>query len=110
MKATEEELSEHIVSLYITLLEIISKELSEDFPLVWRSKRSENGFFQKSHFSLGVGTDPGEMIVYTIPGQWWDRCDFAVDLQRRPVSDLATSDDIIHRVNNLYRKSKEKWS
>lgn len=84
---TFDELYEHRIVLYITMLRCMSGARQ----LAWRSKLHSDG----------TGYAAGEQITYHIPLEYWDETDFAETLDKAPEWDGHTSADVLERLKSL---------
>jgi len=101
------ELYDHRVTLFIALCrsqEIINADWDDFSVEVWKSKRHSDGelcFGTGNQFVLGIGKENGKQITYHIPIARWSECDFAKTLNKAPVFDGHTSEDVLERLSRF---------
>lgn len=99
---TFDELYEHRITLFIALCKQITNQPYEGEKYgVWRSQLHSDGSSFDGWFILGVGKEKGEQITYHLPLSKWDETEFAETLEKAPVWDGHTSDDVLERLKNL---------
>lgn len=67
----------------------------------WRSKLHSDGTGFEGWFIMGMGKEAGKQITYHLPMSKWDETGFAETLDRAPVWDGHTSEDVLERLNTL---------
>lgn len=107
---TIDELYEHRIILFITLCKLLAGYLdhlrkegkvyvSENNPVVWRSKIHNDGSSFDGWFIMGI--QHGTQITYHIPLSKWEETNFAETLEKAPEWDGHTSDDVLKRLKQL---------
>jgi len=99
------ELYQHRIVLFIALC----KELSTNpeyqtgqKSFIWRSiKYSNNTNVEEGWFLMGIGSDEGQQITYHLPMSYWSKTDFAKIIEKPPLFDKHTSDDVVKRILDL---------
>jgi len=94
------ELYKHRTTLFIKLLETLSKLYGGNMP-IWRTPKHSNDEVWDGWFLLGVGKDAGEQITYHLPMEFWTKCNFAEVIEKAPEFDGHTSDDVLKRIAEL---------
>ncbi len=92
------ELYDHRVTLYIALCNKLADPRTYPIYEVWRSKLHHDGTMFDGMFILGIGLKAGEQITYHLNMEWWDKTDFAATLDKAPVYDGHSSNDVLERL------------
>ncbi len=96
------ELYKHRILLWIALALSISVSHSHSFKNnVWRSKKHSDDSELDGWFLLGIGREPGTQMTYHLPISYWDETDFAITLDKAPIFDGHTSEDVLERIKIL---------
>jgi hypothetical protein len=101
---TFDELYDHRIILYTALCKNINEVLILENPgkfEIWKSQKHSDGTNIDGWFVLGIGTDKGKQITYHLPNEKWNKCNFAVALEKAPEFDGHTSEDVLKRISNL---------
>lgn len=99
------ELYQHRIVLFIALCkELINNpeyqagQKSE----VWRTiKYSNNTNLEEGWFLMGIGKEQGAQITYHLPMSYWSKTDFAQLIDKAPLFDKHTSNDVVKRILDL---------
>ncbi len=92
---TFNELYEHRHALFMALCRVLRTHVEAS---VWKSKLHDDGVMYRGHFIMGCRFNELETITYHLPLKYWDKCWFAVELEKAPEWDGHTSDDVINRL------------
>lgn len=102
------ELYENRIELFIAFCKLYISHITDNGNIgnsrkVWRSKRHSDGelAFGGGWFVLGLFKEKGKQITYHLPEEYWERCDFAQELEKAPEFDGHTSQDVIERLKTL---------
>lgn len=96
---TFEELYEHRITLFVSLCKMI---IWSQFNVpVWRSKLHADGTSYDGWFIMGIYKEKGKQMSYHLPLSKWDETEWAETLDRAPVWDGHTSDDVLRRLKQL---------
>ena len=99
---TMDELYDHRIELFIALCRILSGY--DDFQFtcqVWKSKRHADGelcFGTGTQFVMGIYKENGRQMSYHLPIERWNDVPLAQELEKAPIWDGHTSDDVIKRL------------
>ena len=99
---TFDELYDHRITLYIALCRWMTQE-PKHYEMPWRSKKHSDGEFAfgGTWFVLGIGKEAGKQITYHLPIERWNETDFAETLEKAPIYDNHSSDDVLNRLKYL---------
>lgn len=95
---TFEELYEHRIRLYIALCRVLDRNRQR---YVWKSRLHSDGTGYPGWFVLGVNVEDGRQVTYHLPDSKWAETNFADELERAPVYDGHTADDVLERLAEL---------
>lgn len=97
------ELYDHRIELWIALCKSVylSFTVNGVTSPIWRTKVHSDGSSFDGLFVLGMYHNYGTQITYHLPMSRWKDCEFAVTLEKAPVFDGHTSDDVIKRLKDL---------
>lgn len=99
---TMNELYEHRITLFIALCRVTywhSSHLVDG--VVWRSKKHDDDTMFPGWFILGICLEKGHQITYHLPIEKWLDTDFAKTLDKAPMWDGHTSNDVLERLKDL---------
>lgn len=95
---TFDDLYEHRIELWITLLRVISLS---DAGHVWKSRLHSDGSKFDGWFLLGIFKDKGYQMTYHLPDSKWEECKFAEILEMAPEFDGHDSNEVLKRLKKL---------
>jgi len=102
------ELYDHRITLYIALLKSkvecwikMDDRFREVKPQIWKTKAHSDGSVWDGWFILGMYKEAGEQITYHLPLDKWNDCWFAEELEKAPIWDNHTSQDVLNRISKL---------
>lgn len=99
---TMDELYEHRIILFITLLRILHHWSGSRTQQLWCSKYHSDGTWLDGWFVAGIGREPGKQITYHLPVKYWDEViKWAEYESRAPEWDGHTSADVLERLKKL---------
>ena len=104
---TFDELYEHRITLFIALCLLFKRQenaigfISASDSFVWRSKLHSDGTMFDGWFILGIGKEKGEQITYHLPISKWEETAFAGTLEKAPLFDGHTPEDVLSRLKKL---------
>lgn len=104
---TFDELYEHRIILFIALCRLLSRQekaigyVQSGDGFVWRSKLHTDGSSWKGWFIMGINKVEGEQITYHLPIGKWEETKFADTLDKAPVFDDHTPEDVLKRLAGL---------
>ena len=101
---TFDELYKHRAILFITLCKELESNPSYQEGQksnVWKSKKHSDNTDFKGWFIMGIGKEKGEQITYHLPNEYWDKVNFAQELDKSPEFDGHTSNDVLTRLLKL---------
>lgn len=98
---TVDELYEHRFALWKALCRTMANHHHRSDDVVWRSRIHSDGTRYEGWFLLGLFYEAGQMMTYHLPESHWESCDFAKELDRAPLFDGHTSDDVLKRLDAL---------
>ncbi len=93
------ELYDHRVTLFIALCRTIQQKTGQD--VTWRSRLHADGSSFEGWFILGIYQEKSKQITYHLPLKDWERCNFALTLEKAPEWDGHTSAEVIQRLKQL---------
>ena len=76
--------------------------LEADRVFVWRSKAHSDGSVWDGWFVLGIFKETGRQITYHLPMSKWEECNFADTLDKAPVWDGHSPEDVLERLKKRY--------
>lgn len=95
---TFDELYLHRHLLFINLCKVLPPDV-----VVWKSVLHSDGSSYDGWFVLGINKERGEQITYHLPMEFWDKTEFAKNLNKAPEYDGHTSNDVLERLNKLLK-------
>lgn len=96
---TMDELYEHRHRLWITICRVLTRD---DIGWnIWRSLFHNDGTTYKGWFILGINESTGQQITYHLPMKHWNETDFAKTLEKAPLWDGHTPEDVLNRLYKL---------
>ena len=98
---TFDELYEHRIILWIALCNMYYQWGYGD---PWRSKLHSDGSSYDGWFLLGMGKHKSSQMTYHLPMSRWEDTFFAKTLDKAPEFDGHTSDDVLKRLEMMFKK------
>ena len=100
------ELYEHRYALWIALCRVV--QCDPGYPCgtgesgdVYRSWKHGDGSSYEGYFILMLVLPTGKQLSYHIPAKYWDKCSFALTVDKAPDWDGHTSYDVIERLGEV---------
>jgi hypothetical protein len=97
---TFDELYEHRIELWITVCKLISTDPYSNLN-PWKTTVHSDGSVWNGWFLLGIEKEPGKQITYHLPMSRWEECFFAETLDKAPLYDNHSSNDVLQRLKTL---------
>jgi len=98
------ELYDHRIALFIALCKQIQQQPYDDDAKfgVWRSKKHSDGTdAYEGWFVLGYGTKDGEIVTYHLPLSYWEKTNFAQEIERSHFDGHTSQDVLVRLLKNI---------